>query len=77
MNDYHTQLLRAAKAVRQRAASQAMEAMDDAQLEQMVRLSPIWATVPDPPAAGGPIEDSHLQAFILNCSIAEALGIEG
>jgi hypothetical protein len=71
------QLLRAARAVRQRAASQAMEAMDDAQLEQVARFSPIWATVPNPPAAGEPLTDAHLESFILNCSIAEALGIQG
>jgi hypothetical protein len=69
-------LLKAAKAVRAaQGAREAREASDD-QLEQIVRSSPILATVPDPPAAGEPLTVAHLEALIRNCQIADALGIE-
>jgi hypothetical protein len=71
------QLLKAAKAVR--AAQGAREAREAplAQLDLIVRSSPIWATVPNPPAPGEPLTSAHLEAFIRNCQIADALGIEG
>jgi hypothetical protein len=70
------QLLKAAKAVR--AAQGAREAREapPAQLELIVRSSPVWAAVPNPPAAGEPITTAHLEAFVRNCQIADALGIE-
>jgi hypothetical protein len=69
-------LLKAAKAVR---AAQAAREMDEATTEQLlayVRLSPIWATLPNPPAPGEPIDDAQLEELLRNCRIAEALGIE-
>jgi hypothetical protein len=69
-------LLKAAKAVQ---AAQAAKEMDEATTEQLlayVRLSPIWATVPNAPGPGEPIDDAQLEALLRNCRIAEALGFE-
>jgi hypothetical protein len=69
-------LLKAAKAIQ--AAQGAREAGEapEQHLKAIVRSSPLWATIPSPPAAGEPITEAHLVAFTRNCQIASALGIE-
>lgn len=69
-------LLRAAKAIRAREARQQADEMSDAELEQVLRRSPLWASVLNAPGPSEPITDAHLQAFIRNSRIAKALGIE-
>lgn len=68
-------LLAAAKAVRAaQGAREAREATRE-QLEAVVRSSPLWATIPNPPAAGERITRHHLEALIRAARVAEALGL--
>jgi hypothetical protein len=70
------ELLKAAKAIQAAQGAREMKEATDEQLEQFVRSSPLWATIPNAPAAGEPLTDEQLEQFARACQIAEALGIE-
>ncbi len=69
-------LFRAAKAIRAREARQKADEMSDEKLEEILRRSPLWATVLNAPGPNDPITNAHLHTFVLNHQIAKVLGIE-